>query len=151
MLCKLILTVCLFTAAACIDPLGTESAEGLVVRAGTSFGMCIGYCQTELSITADEIVYTESSREPGQYPTRTRRMAITPAEWADISSLGQPSDFDGLEEVYGCPDCADGGAEWIEVEQDGTRRRVTFEYGASIGRIQRLIDRIRELRAQFPR
>ena len=32
-----------------------------------------------------------------------------------------------LERVYGCPDCADGGAEWIAVEAEERSHRVTFE------------------------
>jgi len=152
MLRKLILTACLTLAAGCTAPSGvTTSADGLVVRAGTSFGMCLGYCTTELTIAADEIRFVESSRDPAAHPERTRRAAIQPGEWEEIVSLARPSLLEGLEEVYGCPDCADGGAEWIEVEQDGVRRRVTFEYGSTVERIQPLIEKARAMRERFPR
>lgn len=39
------------------------------------------------------------------------------------------NDFFKLSETIGCPDCADGGAEWVEVEYvSGKKHRVTFEY-----------------------
>jgi hypothetical protein len=55
-----------------------------------------------------------------------------------------------LEGVHGCPDCADGGAEWIQIE-GADSVRVTFEYGAELGGIEELQREIRELRARFER
>jgi len=34
-----------------------------------------------------------------------------------------------LDPVYGCPDCADGGAAYLEVALDGTSLRVEMEFG----------------------
>ena len=34
-----------------------------------------------------------------------------------------------MPETIGCPDCADGGAEWIEIKlANGEKHKVTFEY-----------------------
>ena len=37
--------------------------------------------------------------------------------------------FFELPETIGCPDCADGRAEWLEIElMNGEKHKVTFEY-----------------------
>ena len=150
MLRKLLIVLSLAALPACASPIDTFSPEGLVLCAGTSFGMCLGYCVAELTVTPDELLFVETSRDPAQ-PERTRRAALAPGEWEEILTLVDPSDLEALPEVIGCPDCADGGAEWVEVEHEGGKRRVTFEYGATVERIQPLVARARELRERFPR
>ena len=54
-----------------------------------------------------------------------------------------------MPEIVGCPDCADGGGEWIEVNVAGESHRVTFGNGVKIDAIQPLIERIRSLRGGF--
>jgi hypothetical protein len=151
MLRKLFLAAALLLLPACVSPSGTASADGVLLRSGTSFGMCMGYCSTELQVTADELVFVERSRDPGQSPERTRRLPLSTAEWQEIASLVDPTRIARLPDVLGCPDCADGGAEYIQIEHSGVTHRVTFEYGDSIASIQPLLDKTRELRARFPR
>ena len=146
---KLILAASLALLPACVSPSDTLTAEGLVLRSGTSFGMCMGYCVTELTVTQDELRFVEASREPVR--ERTRRAALAPGEWEEILALANPSALEALPEVIGCPDCADGGAEWVEVEHEGRKRRVTFQYGSTVEGIQPLVDKARELRERFPR
>ena len=150
MLRKLLLVASIALLPACVSPSDTLTTEGLVLRSGTSFGMCMGYCVSELTVTPDELLFVETSRDPAQ-ATRTRRLPLGPGEWEAILALVHPSDLEALPETIGCPDCADGGAEWIEVEQDGAKRRVTFQYGHDVERIQPLVDKARELRGRFPR
>jgi hypothetical protein len=45
----------------------------------------------------------------------------------------------------GCPDCADGGAEWLEI--DG--KRVTLEFRSDLEPIRPLLQQVRALRARF--
>lgn len=60
------------------------------------------------------------------------------------------STFDQLSETYGCPDCADGGAEWVEVERSRMGRRVTFEFGKPPERIGALVSSLRAVRQTLP-
>ena len=55
-----------------------------------------------------------------------------------------------LEGVHGCPDCADGGAEWIEIDTGSGPIRVTFEFGDTLPGIGPLQAEIRALRERFP-
>lgn len=145
------LAVLLFILAACSGtPVASlTSGDELVIRSGTSFGMCIGYCRTEIRISPREIVFIETSRDTRQHPTRTRRSRIDAKEWQELVALADTKVFSGLKEYYGCPDCADGGAEWIELERQEKAQRVTFEHGKTVPGIEPLIEKIRAVRARF--
>ena len=121
-----------------------------VVVGGTSFGMCAGYCVTELRIDSASITLTEDSHM-AELPTRTRTLPLERSEWLSVQALVDTAALRRLEGVHGCPDCADGGAEWIEIEDGGQEVRVTFEYGAELDGIDELQRAIRDLRSRFPR
>ena len=36
--------------------------------------------------------------------------------------------FNSLDSVYGCPDCADGGAEWLEIITPEWKHSVMVDY-----------------------
>ena len=57
--------------------------------------------------------------------------------------------FQSLDDVYGCPDCADGGAEFIEIIYDGVAKQVTFDAYTEIDGIQELTILLRDLRAEY--
>ena len=62
------------------------------------------------------------------------------------------TDFDeilAMKDVYGCPDCADGGSEWIEVTHNGDTKKVTFEFGSVLEPIARLVDSLRSIRSDL--
>jgi hypothetical protein len=68
-----------------------------------------------------------------------------------VRSLVDAAALRRLEGVHGCPDCADGGAEWIEIGSAAGPIRVTFEYGATLDGIGALQAELRALRNRFPR
>jgi hypothetical protein len=119
------------------------------ITSGTSFGMCAGYCMTELRIDSTSITLTEESWR-SELPARTRTLPLDRRDWNRLRALVDTAAIRSLEGVHGCPDCADGGAEWIQIESIDSLR-VTFEYGAELGGIEELQAEIRELRARFER
>ena len=54
-----------------------------------------------------------------------------------------------LDDRIGCPDCADGGAEWIEIDSMDGVKRVTFENGQTVNGIEPLVEKLRQLRNQY--
>ena len=121
------------------------SDETVVLRSGTSFGMCVGYCVTELVVHEADVSLTRTSRDPAKYPAATQSLRLTASELEALRSAIASSDLRSSRSVYGCPDCADGGAEWVEV--DG--HRVMFEYHADIEAIRPLLHEVRKLRTRF--
>ena len=93
---------------------------------------------------------TYSLREWGPVPQVFEGEVVTaPEEFQELLGAVDMQALQALPNVLGCPDCADGGAEWIEVEIGNTLKRVTFEYGAAIPSIQPLLDLVRERRAEI--
>jgi hypothetical protein len=130
---------------------GSVDLSALALTSGTSFGECLGYCRTELRVDSLTVTMVEVPQGQPQLPTRTRTLQLSRAEWARIRALVDPAALKRLEGVHGCPDCADGGAEWIEIGPESARVRVTFEFGATLPGIAPLQAELRALRARFPR
>ena len=49
--------------------------------------------------------------------------------WDSLTAAVDKRSFEKLDSIIGCPDCADGGAEWIQIEYGGKKKKVTFDYG----------------------
>lgn len=94
---------------------------------GTSFGFCTGYCKRDVTIKSTKATFTCSSWYPDvQKLTKTDTVGSSAVD--SICNLRTKSFFN-LAETIGCPDCADGGAEWLEIElTNGKKHKVTFEY-----------------------
>jgi hypothetical protein len=121
------------------------SDDDVLLRSGTSFGMCVGYCVAELVVHEADVTLTRTSRDPANYPAATQSLRLTASELRALRSAIASSDLRSSQGVHGCPDCADGGAEWVDV--DGNQ--VMFEYGADIEAIRPLLHEIRKLRTRF--
>jgi hypothetical protein len=121
-----------------------------VIRSTTSFGFCIGYCRSTLEITPGQARYRLVD-ERTQRPDLERTLQITAAEWQALESAVDRAQLEALPPVVGCPDCADGGAESLEVVGEGWSRSVTFEYQAELRELQPLLGRVRALRSRMDR
>ena len=141
---------CAPTAAGPDAPAAEQASGRPTIQSGTSFGMCAGYCTTLLTVNGATATFLETSRggrgDP-QLPDRTRTLELTAREQADLYAALDTAAVHALAGVHGCPDCADGGAEYIELG----RTRVTFENGRELAPIAPLQRQIRALRARFPR
>ena len=127
-----------------------NSNDSISLRYGTSFGECIGYCHMELKITSEGIKYTKSAmniREdlPKLNPF-VKAIPFSKSDWKKLTDNIDFINFTKLDDRIGCPDCLDGGAEWIEIGFNGKLKMVTFECGASIEELNKLLDQIRKLK-----
>jgi hypothetical protein len=92
---------------------------------GTSFGLCVDYCVKELSLNQSKAAYIKSKN--GANPdTKVCTKPILEADFLEIRQLLEASNFESLPEKIGCPDCADDGAEWVEVTHNGKTYKVTY-------------------------
>jgi len=127
---------------------GSSSPTGpdvLTVQAGTSFGMCppTAYCQTTLQVTSGSAVFTKVSRELGEVRASA---VLAGGEWERLVATVDEGRLRAQPDVIGCPDCADGGAEWVEVTAAGWTKRVTFQKETSPPAIQELVAAVRRIR-----
>lgn len=133
--------------------LGNEfSMKNYVINYGTSFGMCVGPCRKEMNLVKDDMIFTvfitEGRGAVGGTP-KTYTEKLTNIFANEIIQNIDFETFKKMPEVIGCPDCADGGAEWIEIIKDDSKHKITFEFGKSPKEIEKLVTILREKRTYF--
>ena len=141
------LIVTLFIWSGC-QTLGLNSPKNHIetVKYGTSFGHCVGInCNKTFTISKAEISYTKKGNG-NVTDSLVRRTEIETEQWDNLINSINDSEFKNLPERIGCPDCADGGSEWVEVtEQGNIIKRVTFEFGKTPEEIKSVIKILKRL------
>jgi hypothetical protein len=125
------------------------------IRSGSSFGHCAGYCHEELELVEVHGRYERRAwRSPdGTTPApKILRTVLPQATWLKLVRLAEQLQLTRAKEVIGCPDCADGGSEWIELQsQSGAIRKIIFEfhrYPAKAGELGQQLASLRETMAK---
>lgn len=131
-----ILFLAIVLLSGCDDPMN-PSAD-IVLSYGTSFGHCIGYCQSSLTLSGETAKLTLADNR-NELPTKEKSRTLTQKEINQLYSNLNWDQFNSLDETIGCPDCADGGAEWVEISDSNTVKKVTFEYGRAPKEIVNLV------------
>lgn len=119
-----------------------HSSEITKIEFGTSFGMCMGYCTQVLTLSEGLAEKTVTPRGGENQQAKT-----CAKNFDGFSSLASKIDAEGflaLDEQIGCPDCADGGAEWIEVTTPEGSKRVVYEYGKEPREVLGIINQLRD-------
>ncbi len=123
-----------------------------VVNYGTSFGMCVGPCRKELNLLNGEVsftvFYTEGRGAIGGTPKTFKESLDASLQNSVVKGIDYES-FKKLNEVVGCPDCADGGAEWVEIMKGDSKHKVTFEFGKAPKEIESLVTVLRVKKVYF--
>ena len=139
----LTLSCCLVLSSACTDrkaagseletgetgepgETGDMEAEDAITGAGWSFGECVGACVGRLVIKDDELLafsiedwMTQIVGQNGGTLTLEGRAQLDAAV-AELVGVE-------LDEVYGCPDCTDGGASFIDLRRGGVASSHVYE------------------------
>jgi len=119
------------------------------INSGTSYGECWGYCVFELELDNSNALFTASGWGWYEFPDLFLEDNLSQEMWQQIIELIDFEYFQSLDDVYGCPDCADGGAEFIEIIYEGVTKQVTFEAYTEIDGIQELTILLRDLRDEY--
>lgn len=120
----------------------TPSLDKYTVIYGQSFGYCIGKCHQQITLNGTKIEFLVKERSIGGSPEIIEKFNETLPQTTinSISKALNEKTFFELKEVYGCPDCADGGMEWIEIiNNKDQKHKVTFESGSKVEGIEDLI------------
>jgi hypothetical protein len=107
----------------------------IVLSAGKSFGMCAGECDFDIVIDntdSDEECHTVSLSvcDWTELPCREGNIGtLTPTGQAKAVGLAAELIGEKLQETYGCPDCADGGASQVVLSLlDTGEIAISYEY-----------------------
>ncbi len=102
-----------------------------------------------MSLDSRCITYSRTGHVDGVKPIACKSI-LNEDDWIFIQQRLDIPVFYKLEGILGCPDCADGGAEWIEVElRNGNTHKVTFEYENEPPEMKGYIGKLRELISHF--
>ncbi len=131
------------TATGCNEKDCCMLPQESVIRYGTSFGFCIGYCHEQLTITPNSSRYDKTAwNNEDEYPPKECKGNYS--QWQQLNDRIDLKAFYDLPATIGCPDCADGGAEWVEIATESKTHRVTFEYNKAPAAMNRYITLLRE-------
>ncbi|WP_341225190.1 hypothetical protein [uncultured Arcticibacterium sp.] len=131
------------------DSVSPKLESDLVIISGQSFGECQGECTQyfELNAQNDSVSFvSQPYYVDNAHEKKIFKGTLEETSWQEILSELNTKTFRNLNEVYGCPDCADGGAEWIEITDSSGVHKVTFEYGQEVKGIENLIILLRNQR-----
>jgi hypothetical protein len=151
---KLLVLLIFFSTSSCNNDLFKSKAK-FTILAGQSFGFCIGPCYQTITINGDNsyiefyVKYVDSKGLHDISKEETFADQLELKEWEAILKEVDFKSFRKLEKVYGCPDCADGGSEFIEIEKKGEVHRVIFEYNKSIKGFDKLVQLLHDERAKL--
>lgn len=141
-----VFAVAIFSFISCA--VSTKKREILSVKHGSSFGMCNGYCFKENTYAPEDFIHYEKAfgrTNPKDFPEKMDSISISPKEWDEIISKIDLEKFYAEQETIGCPDCADGGSEWIEIATTDKIYRVTFEFGQPSDGLKPIYSALRKL------
>lgn len=131
--------------------LGLNSPKNTIdaVKYGTSFGHCVGInCNKTYTISKDEIAFTKKNNGVAN-DSLIRRTNIESEQWDNLINAINDAGVNKLPESIGCPDCADGGSEWLEISEKGKTKRVTFEFGNTPEELKSVIKTLKRLTKIF--
>lgn len=134
-----------------VSPVNPENLSSeLIIRSGSAFGFCMGYCEKAYVFNGTRVSLTEKAAGQRATPApRSCESTISNAEWNNLVSKADLATFSKQPTSIGCPDCADGGAEYIELEVGDQKHRVTFPYGETIPGFETLVSDLRKHRETF--
>ncbi|MBN2716635.1 MAG: hypothetical protein JXX14_12330 [Deltaproteobacteria bacterium] len=122
--------LCLDAPASC----GLVDTQFAITAGGKSFGECMGECQFsfEASVLDNGECASVTLNVCGwgaDSCTRVNTGLLTPTGNAKLSGLAVELSGHALNDVYGCPDCADGGASQLALTMSGVEKHISYEFG----------------------
>lgn len=125
-----------------------KANDTIALSFGSYAGECDGYCRTSYALFPTIVHRTA---EPWRadtltYPVQRRSISIPQARYDSVFAQLDPQAFLALEDRIGCPDCADGGAQWIAISYPSGRKTVVMEEGASLPAIAGLMEALLAIR-----
>ncbi len=146
---KTSLLLLVFVTLAC-DRVDSYVGAVNYISYGTSFGECLGYCNQYMKVYPQlSTLKRYGWEESGELPEIHCSMPLESYEFISLKDSVDVGNFFAMDERYGCPDCADGGAEWVEISFDTLKHRVTFEFLNEPEELTPIVTALREMMLEF--
>ncbi|MFB6340567.1 hypothetical protein ACE1ET_02540 [Saccharicrinis sp. FJH62] len=105
-----------------------RAQQDMKVTYGTSFGECIGYCSETMTLSRGQLDFLYESLNTDTLPDIDCSMNFPVDSTNMVLDFVSKPLFYYMESVYGCPDCNDGGEEWVSIEDEYYYKKIRFEY-----------------------
>ncbi|WP_437590253.1 hypothetical protein [Sorangium sp. So ce1000] len=127
------------------QPLGASSeAEGTWLSTRYSFGLCSGECITTVSRDGVALSLTACTRSKSCL--RSNQATLTAEGLRKLEAIEDALAGVSLDNRYGCPDCADGGATSVRLRRDGLETLHLYGYDDAPAPLVALDHLVTELR-----
>jgi len=128
----------------CPDP----NTDAWLTAGGTSFGFCAGACKRDVTIAEDGAVHMIASGHDDTIYADNKGVLTKTGQ---IAVMGIAGDLLGvsLDGVYGCPDCADGGAAQVVLKRQGKLSKHVYEFGNPPAELTAADDFVKDLLADM--
>ncbi|WP_437531013.1 hypothetical protein WME79_00870 [Sorangium sp. So ce726] len=125
--------------------LGASSeAEGIWLSTKYSFGFCAGECITTVSRDGVEFSLTACTHTQGC--PRSNQATLTDEGSRKLDEIEGALSGVALNNRYGCPDCADGGATSVRLRRDGLETSHSYQYADAPAPLSALDHLVADLR-----
>ncbi len=94
---------------------------------GSYFGECFGACKMDVTVDGDHVNFVASNWDDTIYVDNDG--TLTEAGLAKSKELAAALVGVELEEVYGCPDCDDGGGAYVLLRRNGMDSKHDYPFG----------------------
>ncbi len=98
-----------------------------IVSFETSFGMCAGWCVSRIDIDVDTVTLVASNRM--EETEQTTAGVLTDTGAAELAGAAASLEGVTIDDVYGCPDCADGGASSLTLARGVEIMTTSYDFG----------------------
>lgn len=134
--------------------LAVQSSPQTIIKTGTYAGFCLGYCVQDFVITSEKITYTQTgwdfvSDVREKLPPKTKEIPTSESKWQELMNSIDLQKFNSLPERIGCPGCADGIVEWIEISDGKKAKKIEFEPKDDVQEINQFVTMLREIRSMI--
>lgn len=120
------------------DELKSQLSDSAVIKFRYFFGECLGNCSAYVLVTSKKILIHKDD-DFGFKGDFEKEIPIDPKMWNKLIQTVDFRKFFDMNEEYGCPDCDDGGGEWVSIRDQGYYKRVTFDYGSELEEITEFV------------
>lgn len=108
---------------------GSGGETGLVmVDGGNQFGECTGACRFAVTFQPSALQLVVSDYGASQ-DIAVNYGSLTDAGQVALAALDDELASSTLQDIYGCPDCDDGGASWLRLSRVGSTTDHQYETG----------------------
>ncbi|XXX75494.1 hypothetical protein WMF30_48380 [Sorangium sp. So ce134] len=118
--------------------------EGVWISSEFSFGFCNGECVTTVSRDGAALELKACTHKGDC--RRSNAATLTDKGSRRVAEVEGALDGAPLDERYGCPDCADGGATRVSLQRDGLVTSHKYEYSNAPKPLVDLDSLVQELR-----